>query len=313
MSTAVLSESKTFTRVAEVWVPEGDHLVCASGAYGSAEAFRAASQGMRFGHGEGLPGKAWAEVRPLVLKDLDDPLFRRAAAARAEGLTCAVAVPVFAGAVLKGVLVIFCGDDAAHLGAIEVWTDQGEALRLADGYYGSASAFEAVSKGLAFAPGKGLPGTVLAAQTPVLMRDLSRAGAFLRAEAAGEIGLKNGLGVPVETPGGHHVLTLLSSEATPIARRFEIWDARPEVVGKAGGALRIDGYCESEGALWPRENPPVDAVAARAWQGPVGQALGSGVPTIHDGPTGLPKGYSLMMALPVYSGAVLTHLVAWYP
>ncbi|MEE3361204.1 MAG: GAF domain-containing protein [Pseudomonadota bacterium] len=308
-----LAPAATFTRIAEVWIPEGDRLVHGGGAYEGAEGLSDLSGQMSFAKGEGLPGKAWAEARPVVLKEFDGSYFKRTEAAKEAGLTCAVAVPVFAGKTLKAVLVVLCGDDADHHGAIEVWEDEGSKLVLTDGYYGTAKDFEAISQDISFAYGQGLPGGVWAASTPILMRDLSRIGAFIRAEAAGEIGLKNGLGVPVPVPGNKsYVLTLLSSENTPIARRFEIWDARPEMVGAEKKALRMDGFCAVEGPLWPKENPPVDAVSASAWQGPVGQVLGSGLPEVHQGATGLPKGYTLMVALPVYKDTELTHVVAWY-
>ena len=313
MTSTVSAKPATFTRVAEVWIPEGDRLVGGGGAYGDAEGLRAASAGMSFGRGEGLPGRAWAEGRPIILKGFDGSYFMRTEAAGAAGLTCAVAVPVFAGRRLKAVLVILCGEDAEHRGAIEVWEEAGRDVRLADGYYGTAASFEAASRDMAMAKGKGLPGGVFSANRPILMRDLSRAGAFLRAEAAGEIGLRTGLGLPVPVPGAKpYVLTLLSAADTPIARRFEIWDARPEAVGASRGALRIDGICEIEGALWPQQNPPVDAVTVGAWQGPVGQVLGSGLPVVHEGAAGLPKGYALMVALPVYHDTELAHVVAWY-
>ncbi|NVO27290.1 GAF domain-containing protein [Donghicola sp. C2-DW-16] len=313
MQLTATPEARTFARIAEVWLPEGETLVHGGGAYGNASEFAEISGKTSFAKGEGLPGKAWAEARPVVLKEFDGSYFQRTEAALEAGLTCAVAVPVFAGKTLKAVLVILCGDDAAHHGAIEVWEDQGNKLHLSDGYYGTAQKFEEISQDVSFSYGQGLPGGVWAANTPILMRDLSRIGAFLRAEAAGEIGLKHGLGVPVPVPGDKtFVLTLLSSAGTPIARRFEIWDARPEVVGATKKALRIDGFCEIEGPLWPKENPPVDAETVGAWQGPVGQVVGSGLPQVHTGATGLPAGYTLMVALPVYQHGELAHVVAWY-
>jgi len=305
--------SQTFIQVAEIWVPDGDSLVLAGGDYAGHDAFADASRTHRFGRGEGLPGRAWAEARPVVLKSLDGSDFRRSEAAAASGLTAAVAIPVFAGAALKAVLVVLCADDEAHAGAIEVWEDRDERLRLADGYYGRATAFEAVSKATGFSHGQGLPGGVWASDTPILMRDLGRSYAFLRAEAAGAAGFRTGIGIPVPVPAHKlYVLTLLSGQDTPIARRFEIWDARPERVGAERKAIRIAGICEREGPLGPKENPPVDAVTASAWQGAVGQVLGSGLPHVQRSATGLPAGYGSMIALPVYHETELAHVVAWY-
>lgn len=305
--------TKSFIHVAEVWVPIDGVLMHKSGIYSSTPDFAAASEQKCFAEGDGLPGKAWAEKRPVVLKGFDGSYFKRTEAAKAAGLTCAVAIPIFAEDVLKAVLVVLCGDDDAHAGAIEVWGQEGGALALDDGYYGTAADFEDVSKGVTFARGSGLPGGVWASNTPILMRDLGAPYGFLRAEGARKAGLKHGIGLPVPVPGDKdYILTLLSSEDTPIARRFEIWDARREVVGAEKKALRIDGICAIEGLLWPRENPPTDAVSVGAWQGPVGQVLGSGLPYVQDHSTGLPKGYTSMIALPIYRGSELAHVVAWY-
>jgi hypothetical protein len=125
--------------------------------------------------------------------------------------------------------------------------------------------------------------------------------------------LKTGLGLPVPVPGDRtFVLALLSSPNTPIARRFEIWDARREITGAKNKAIRTDGICKIEGPLWPRENPPVDAVTTWAWQGPVGQVLGTGLPHVQTDTAGLPEGYKSMVALPIYHDTELAHVVCWY-
>ncbi|SLN63098.1 hypothetical protein AQS8620_02880 [Aquimixticola soesokkakensis] len=313
MSAIAEAPPKTFIHVAEVWVPMDGVLQQKSGLYSTKPEFAKASVKESFAKGEGLPGKAWAEARPVVLKEFDGSYFKRSEAAKAAGLTSAVAIPVFAGETLKAVLVVLCGDDAAHAGAIELWGQTGDCLALEDGYYGTAAAFAGLSKEVTFPRGRGLVGGVWAAHTPVLMRDLGASYGFLRAQGAREAGLTTGIGLPVEVPGARdYVLTLLSSQDTPIARRFEIWDARPELVGTTQKALRMDGICAIEGLLCPRENPPTDAVSIGAWQGPVGQVLGSGLPYVQGTSTGLPEGYGSMMALPIYRDGALTHIVAWY-
>ncbi|WP_424930972.1 GAF domain-containing protein [Amaricoccus macauensis] len=304
---------RTFIQVSEVWVPEGDVLVHRGGNYGAFDGFAEASRRQSFAKGEGLPGKAWAEGRPVVLKTFDGSYFKRTEAAREAGLTSAVAVPVFAGAELKGVLVVLCGDDAEHAGAIEVWEDRDNALRLDDGYYGTAQTFEAVSQTISFSRGQGLPGAVWAANTPILMRDVGTTYAFLRAASAGEAGIKTGLGLPIPSPADKTcVLTLLSAPGTPIARRFEIWDARATRTGSAKKAMLIDGICERKGPLWSNLNPPVDAPVASAWQGAIGQVIGSGLPHVTSDAPGLPAGYTSMVALPIYDRAELAYIVAWY-
>ena len=90
---------KTFVRAAEIWVPtkDGTQLQFLDGLYGPLGEFRAASEQMRFGRDEGLPGKAWATGHPVILKEFENSYFKRTEAAKAVGLTCGVALPVFAG------------------------------------------------------------------------------------------------------------------------------------------------------------------------------------------------------------------------
>ncbi len=311
MESASENTTSTFIQASEVWVPKDGRLVHGGGDYGDLADFAAVSGKESFGHGEGLPGKAWAEGRPVVLKEFDGSYFKRTEAAKAAGLTCAVAVPVFDGAELKAVLVVLCGDDAVRTGAIEVWREDNRLLMLEDGYYGAAKHFEWVSKHTHFPRGQGLPGGVWASMTPMMMRDLGSGYRFIRADAAGKAGLTTGLGLPVPTPGHDtYVLTLLSARGTPLARRFEMWDARSAAIGSKKEAILVDGICEREGALWVDETGT--PARAKAWEGPVGRALGSGLPVVERGPAGLPAGYTTMVALPIHQGGELAHIVAWY-
>lgn len=302
---------KTFVQASEVWVPNGDRLVFATGDYGDLADFAAVSGKESFARGEGLPGKAWAEGRPVVLKGFEGSYFKRTEAAKAAGLTSAVAVPVFDGALLKAVLVVLCGDDENRTGAIEVWRQDDTVLKLDDGYYGAAKHFEWVSKHTQFPSGQGLPGGVWAAATPLLLRDLGTGYRFIRSEAAGQAGLTTGLGLPVPVPGdAAYVLTLLSARGTPLARRFEIWDARSAVVGSKNEAVLVDGICAREGRLWVDETEEPRRVAA--WNGVVGRVLGSGIPIVEGRQPGIAAGYDTMVALPIHRDGEISHIVAWY-
>lgn len=299
----------TFIEVAEIWAPEGDRLVLKSGSYGALDEFAAVSGKESFVRGEGLPGKAWAEERPVVLKKFEGSYFKRTEAAKVAGLTSAVAVPVFDGDDLKAVLVVLCADDDVRTGAIEVWKEEDGLLSLDDGYYGAARHFEWVSQHTQFPRGQGLPGGVWASNSPILMRDLGSGYKFIRAESAGKAGLTNGLGMPVPAPGGlTYVLTLLSARGTPIARRFEIWDARSAKVGQANEAVLIDGICAREGPLWNDEKERRIA----AWQGPIGKVLGAGLPVLESGSPTIAAGYGSLVALPIYHGGELAYVIAWY-
>lgn len=301
-----LVETPAFILATEVWVPgpSGDVLLRSDGIYGPLKPFEATAADHGFARGEGLPGRAWREQRPILLTDLTGPDFLRATPAVAAGLAAAVAIPVFSGVTLKGVLVLFCGRDETHVGALEIWRGEDERMTLDAGFYGAAPAFRAVSEGTAFAPGQGLPGGVWAAKAPILMRDLGSSAGFVRSAAARAAGLATGLGLPVATPSGvPFVLTLLSGRATPIARRFELWDVVPARAGRPATATLKDGLCDIEGPLWDTER------TLGPWQGPVGRAIATGAPVAEPTPAG---GYAGMVALPQHVHGEVARIAAWY-
>src|SRR6478609_6010796 len=115
---------KTFIRVVELWVPDQTRTRLEFGGSlhsGEFTEFNAVSENALFAYDEGLPGKAWASGHPVILTEFANSYFKRTDQALAAGLTCGVAVPVFAGEFLQAVMVLFCGDDEAHVGAIELW------------------------------------------------------------------------------------------------------------------------------------------------------------------------------------------------
>jgi hypothetical protein len=311
--------SKTFIRAVECWVPGTDRnlLEFGGGLYGSTPRFGAQSRSMVFGRGEGLPGAAWEAGHPIVLKDLAHPSFRRAALAKAEGLTCGIAVPVFAGDFLTSVFVIFCGDDEAHAGAIELWKNDpalSREMTLVDGYYGSTGdAFELISRSVAFRPGSGLPGIAWESHLPVFMADLGRSDRFLRADSAVKVGINRGFAIPCATPGAEHfVMTFLSALATPIARRFEVW--RPDAVRRQ--LLLAEGFCEHDGSLASDPDRVIDI-----GQGAIGRVFLTGCPSMTDHagdePAGVGRaaqaaGWRSLVALPVLRDGRLMAVVAWY-
>jgi len=242
---------KTFIRTIEYWVPteDGSMLEFGGGVFGAATRFAAVTRKLCFGRGEGLPGHAWDSGKPTVLNQLEGSYFRRADVARAEGLTSGIALPIYKGRDLTAVLVIFCGDDDAHAGAIELWgNDPGESkdLSLVDGYYGTTGdTFEFISRSTSFRRGTGLPGMAWERNVPVFFEDLGKGSGFLRADGAIKVGINRGFAVPCSTlDGAHYVMAFLSALATPIARRVEIW-----VPGADGRLQRTGGFSEDEGRL----------------------------------------------------------------
>jgi hypothetical protein len=314
----------TFIRVVEVWIPDQDadgdaSLLILGGAwYGGARRFGMLSRQMCFGRGEGLPGQAWEARRPIVLKQFDGSVFRRTAAAHAEGLSCGIALPVFDGDTLKAVVLIFCGDDDDRVGAIELWRNrpaQSRDLLLDDGCYGAtAEAFEFIARRTAFRKGTGLPGIAWETGLPVFLDDLGKGGRFLRADGARKVGINRGFAIPCAAADGDvYVMAFLSALATPIVRRFESW-----LPADGGSQLLLhEGFCESAGA-W------VDGQARgriAPGDGAIGRAFSTGVPTVgadatnEPGPVGAQAraaGLRAIIALPVWQSGRVTAVVAWY-
>ncbi|WP_424931949.1 GAF domain-containing protein [Amaricoccus macauensis] len=310
--------SKPFIRATEIWVPTSDRrrLELGAGLYPDLPGFEAASRGISFGYDEGLPGKAWAGRCPIVLKNLTSSYFMRGEAAEAARLTCGVAVPVFAGSFLMAVLVLFCGDDRDHVGALEVWhaPSGSNEMGLLDGYFGTAEVFEWSARHTKFPKGAGLPGLTWETGLPVVLEDLGRSKRFLRWESAERVGINRGVGIPCGTgPDGAYVLTFLSALGTPIARRFESWVPNAE----GDGLILAGGFCESTGAL----AQCYEGQAIAPGMGTIGHAWRAGIPAIstelaRDAPLVAASiaGTALrtMVAMPVIEAGKPRAVAAWY-
>ena len=288
---------KTFIRVIEYWVPseDGSLLEFGGGLFGEATRFAAVSNNLCFGRGEGLPGRAWDTGHPIVLKALEGSYFRRGAAAKAAGLTCGIAVPIFKGDKLSAVAVIFCGDDEAHAGAIELWgNDPADShdMTLVDGYYGTTGdTFEFISRATAFRRGNGLPGMAWDSQKPVFLPDLGKGSGFLRADGAVKVGINRGFAIPCSTlAGSNYVMAVLSALATPIARRVETWG-----LDASGTALRRTlGFAEVQGTS---STPDTVQLADGS---PMALAFTTGVPAVAEP----------MIAIPVAPQGRITAVMA---
>lgn len=308
-----------FIRGIEVWTPspDGAHLDLTSGLYGDLDYFGAISRGMRQGRDEGLPGRVLSERHPVVLKTLSHTYFRRGDAAMTEGLTCAVGVPVAGSSGIGAVVVFLCGDTRFHAGALELWHAPAGAdeMRLADGYFGHAGAFEALARETVMARGVGVPGLAWESGLPVILRELGAGSAFVRGPAAVEAGINRAVGIPCGSGNGDGdtwVLTFLSARKTPIAGRFECW--RPD---GAGGLRFAGGYCESGADL----ESAYAGLALPADTGDFGAVATSGLPRIVrdiiDAPGPVAEsarqaGLASMVILPVFAEGTCRALLAWF-
>ena len=270
---------KTFIRIIEYWVPGEDPslLEFGGGLFGDAVRFAAISQNLCFGRGEGLPGQAWESGHPIVLKDLEGSYFRRSRAAKAAGLTCGIAVPIFQAGVLSAVTVIFCGDDEEHAGAIELWhqdSHESKGMTLADGDDGATGdTFESMPHAPRVQRGAGLPGLAWERQTPVFLSDLGPESGFLRTGGAGKVGINHGFAIPCSSrDGSSYVLAFLWALATPIARRIEAWE--PDASGAA--LRRSPVFAEGTASL----SAPETLALSLPQAGPIVRAFTTGVPAV---------------------------------
>lgn len=312
-------DTRSFVRATEVWTldPSTNRLTLASASHGSMTGFAQVSDQESFGMGEGLPGRAWQSRAPVMLKGLRGSYFRRTEAAEREGLTVGLAIPVFSHRdELMGVVVFLCGDDAEHVGAIELWhggDESGDTMGLVDGYFGTAAHFEWISKRTRFPKGMGLPGQVWASGRPQLMHDLGNSRRFIRSESAGKAGLTFGLAFPVTSQAsGTTVLALLSARGTPIARRFEIWS----VLDRRWMKFR-DGVCELEGTpsghdaeLLVRDGDCVLTRVAATGVPEVVADLAASTDILER--AAARAGFRSLVALPIHGTDSLSDVVAWY-
>ena len=315
MSEVDTGAKTTFIKATEFWLPSSDRtlLEFGGGLYAPGARMARISRDMCFGRGEGLPGRAWDSAAPVVLHAFEGSYFKRTAAAQADGLTCGIALPIFAGDYLVAVVVFFCGDDEDHAGAIEVWkNDPGTSkdMTLADGHYGrTGDTFEFISRRTSFRRGTGLPGLTWEQQRPIFLPDLGRGSGFLRGDSAVKVGINRGFAMPCATPGpDQYVLAFLSALGTPIARRVEIW--QPDF-GDRALTLR-DGFCEVTGPLSETGTP------LESGQGSIGRCWQSGLPvTSNDlgrepGPAARIHGLSALAVVPVLDGARFVAALALY-
>lgn len=314
-----------FIQAAELWLPssDGSLLDFGGGAFGAAKRFEARSRSMCFGRGEGLPGRAWDEGRPILLSELSGAGFRRADAARTAGYTCAIALPYFAGDRISGVLVLFCSHDPAHISALELWHHNARLtsdMTLADGAYGAGEAsFGAISRETFLPRGVGLPGLAWQRGETVFIEDLASVpGRFLRSETAAEAGLHRGLAIPVGSRVDDcHVVTFLAGSELPLARRIERWvpdAAKTELHrdfafselhgGRSAAAARLSipagsgGLTSSISTAWTRGVPVINP-RPEAEEGPPAAAAAA-------------IGSQALIAIPVVWEGAVSEVVALY-
>lgn len=309
----------SFIKVTEVWTLDRtrSHLEWMSGIYGDLDAFRKGSQEERFALGEGLPGKAWATGRPVILKEFNDENFKRTKIAKEAGLSCGMAIPVLIGEVVTGVVVFLCGEREGGLGALEAWRaspDRPYDLRLVDGYYGELEDFAFISSKTQFRKGFGLPGLVWGSGLPALQKDLKSTGVFARSLHADRADITMAMGFPVRCKDDEaDIVCMLSSKLMPIASRYEVW-----IPGKDGKAMSIQAATCSKRETHLEELADVEI---QKGQGNIGMCWLTGTPRIVnelDRDFSLPSisafdlGMRHSVSIPTAIDGEVKAVVAWY-
>jgi len=306
---------KAFMQVAEVWKPRGEKMALYSGAYGHHTEFGQVSESTQFALGEGLPGSVWSSQKPQVWDSLEEGNFVRLPAARRAGLEAGVGIPIAAGgrAETNAVVVLLCGSRAQTGGCIERWDvhpETGDLLH-AGGYYGNLEKFAAMSPRMRFPRGHGLPGVTLERGIPTIEADTRHSGSFVRAEVARESGIEAGVGIPIYRGGKiEHVVVLLSSASTPLARAFEVW------VPSHSDTLKLDQSFYTEGLEAFAEQSK--STTAKVGKGLAGRAFRTELPHVLNGLSSPPfvrhqaaeqAGLTVGIAIPVSNGASVVAVV----
>ncbi len=188
----------------EVWEPtEQRLLVHMDGYYGRLSAFEDVSRVMRFPLGAGLPGTVWERGLPQIVEDLGNSTsFMRAAAARESGVTSGLGIPLLCGGQVTHVVTFLSAESTPLARAFEIWVpDASGRLSLKQSYYAPGlSTLKDQSTFMSLARGEDVAGRVFESGLPCALSCTAQAGmspAFLRADAARELGLSFAVGLPV--------------------------------------------------------------------------------------------------------------------
>jgi hypothetical protein len=308
-----------FLEVVEIWKPssDGSLLRRESGYYGALRGFGAATDGISFELGDGLPGKVWERRMPVVHDHFSRVDERRSEAAFEAELAAGIGIPIFDGERLDSVVVLLCARKARSTGVLEVWCESrpGGALVLSGGYYASLGSFRALSAAIRLEGDQGLPGFVRNSRAPAILDDLTSAPEFVRSRAALESGLSRGVGMPVVCGDGYVAsVVFLSASQTPFARAWEIW-TRDE----AGDSTRIHRTFEREPSVAWRSGARSELLSAES--GVASEVFARRTPIVRERePSAASSEPSTMAAsrssaalgIPVFTGSSLRHALILY-
>lgn len=267
-----------FFRGVEIWLPNKHRtsLVLDACHYPGIglKKFKQYSKSETFDYNEGLPGMAWAEGKPVLLKELNSRNFKRYTIAKEFNLNLGLAFPVFSGSHLLAVAVFLFSHQENNAGGIELWVEgKSEGLILETSYYGADTQFVSNSKILQILKGEGLIGQAWQTGLPAAI-NIADSNYKDRAQPAVAAGVSMGLAFPccfgVNEPT---FLSLLSAKEVPIIQQFDIW-----LYDDTTQTMNISQRITETG---PKSIEGVTAIAGL--MNPIGQTVLSGLPKILKG------------------------------
>ncbi|KAA1260541.1 hypothetical protein LF1_30810 [Rubripirellula obstinata] len=140
----------------------------------------------------------------------------------------ALAIPVYRAGRIASIVVMSIKPKTVGAGVFEIWepVDPYEEVKLRSGYFAHLERFANVSSFVRFERGNGLPGQVWESKQAVIHDDLPSHVGFLRAAGASAGLLQTAVGLPIISGDKlKSVAVVISSEATPIAKGYEVWNA----------------------------------------------------------------------------------------
>lgn len=155
----------------------------------------------------------------------------------------AMSIPVYRESNIISVAVFLCDGSSNTVGVFEVWQPIGEydELGMTKGFFGKLERFQNVSSFVRFEKGLGLPGQVWQNKCFVIHDQLSSHPGFLRAAGASAESLEVAFGMPVGDENFLATALLISSDATPVARGYEVWrNADDHFVLESCGYQHVD-------------------------------------------------------------------------
>lgn len=226
-----------------------------------------------------------------------------------DGASVAIAIPIYRQNSVDSIVCLIGPDSEQRIGVMEVWQPIGsyDELNMTKGFFGPLERFQNVSSFVRFERGSGLPGQVWRDHSFIIHDNLPSHPGFLRAAGASAESLQLAIGIPVGSDDFLASVVLISSDAAPMARGYEVWDIGGEsyTLKAAAYQRQADGVTLEVGmSLFDANSLP-------------GQVVASQRPIITTAPNAIAMGrqsesasYSKAISIPLFNGENLTQVLS---